>query len=88
MLQTQGITLGGTIALTRFGGAGRGAKVSSSLGCRGLGGKGVQQWTGEVSGRGESGGPALGLGWQRGAVCALRLMSRVTLDASPNLSGP
>ncbi|XP_036783961.2 aminopeptidase NAALADL1 [Manis pentadactyla] len=27
MLQTQGITLGGTIALTRFGGAGRGAKA-------------------------------------------------------------
>lgn len=38
-LQTQGIELKGTIALTRYGGIGRGAKVSSSPQSRGLGGE-------------------------------------------------
>jgi hypothetical protein len=43
-LETQGINLEGTIALTRYGGVGRGAKVSS-IHQAGIWVKG-QQWTG------------------------------------------
>lgn len=49
-LQTQGIQLNGTIALTRYGGVGRGAKVSSSPQSRGLGGE-----TGPATGRRQEG---------------------------------
>lgn len=71
-LQTQGIRLEGTIALTRYGGTGRGAKVSSSPQCRKLVCVCVMGWSaedrkkrGEEEGAGLSGLRSPGLGHKR-----------------------
>lgn len=54
-LQAQGIQLNGTIALTRYGGVARGAKVSGGpWGRHWVVGTGTQQWTGGGVGTGRS----------------------------------
>ena len=68
-LYHQGIKLQDSIVLTRYGGVGRRAKVSSSPQCKGLGGEGGWQWAGGCAGEGDGAGlrgrPALGSGQER-----------------------
>lgn len=83
-LQAQGIRLNGTIALTRYGGVGRGAKVSSGPRGRVLGGE-----RGPAEGRRKRGeGEEAILSGGLSCTCGIPRMCCVTLDAAPNLSEP